>query len=185
MRCTELREEYRVGPPERGSCRAAPWHQLCQFGLAQFLDLDAGAAGQVRSLFADSFDLPDVLGAGEPVAQSFEVRAHDSNGNSTFGSVRNAAFAFCQVANAAVDRQCRPEWAGDLATIGAATLGFAQSSQIEAARKLDNARLDSEGYLRTDHPCCAIAENPCISSIGNGNTIKDVRSPAMSNSVLR
>jgi hypothetical protein len=84
-----------------------------------------------------------------------------------------------------VDRKCRPEWAGDLATIGAATLGFARSSQIEAAKKLDNAQRDSEGYLRTDHPRCAIAENPCISSIGNGNTIIDVRSPAMSNSVLR
>ena len=48
-----------------------------------------------------------------------------------------------------------------------------------------SVRKSEYGYLHTDHPRCAIAENPCISSIGNGNTIMDVRSPAMSNSVLR
>jgi trans-aconitate methyltransferase len=36
-----------------------------------------------------------------------------------------------------------------------------------------------------DHPRGAIAERACVSSIGNGNTIRDERSPAMSNSVPR
>ncbi len=38
---------------------------------------------------------------------------------------------------------------------------------------------------RSDHPRGAIVEKACSSSIGNGNTIMDERSPAMSNKVPR
>jgi hypothetical protein len=58
-------------------------------------------------------------------------------------------------------------------------------ADIRQLTRLPRTCTDRPGLIPTDHPRCAIAENPCISSIGNGNTIMDVRSPAMSNSVLR